>query len=123
MPFVVFLPILAGLLIVLPCCFVRWQVLKHADRLIGRWCDDNGLKLVSKEVDPWAGFRGPFALASPWYRPVYKVVVQDGSGKSRGATVSFGGWLFGVFSGEVRVVWDAGADRCGIVEKAGDGST
>ena len=115
--------VLCALFIVPSSGFVRWQVLKRADRLIRRWCDDNGLRLVSKQLDTWAFFRGPFALTSSWYRPVYRVTVQDGSDKFRRASVSFGGWLFGVFSGEMRVVWDAGTDRCEIVEKPGAGGS
>jgi hypothetical protein len=109
--------VLLALFIILFVCFAVWLVLRRADHLIQHWYNDNGLKLVSKQLDTWANFRGPFALTSSWYRPVYRVIVQEGSGKIRAASVSFGGWLSGVFSGQVRVVWDAGTEDFGKVEK------
>jgi DNA-binding NtrC family response regulator len=49
--------------------------------------------------------------------------LDEAEGESRYETQStayaFGGWLFGVFSGEMRVVWDAGTEVCGNVEKSG----
>ena len=109
--------VLLALLTVLFVCFLPWLVFKRADHLIGRWCDDNGFKLVSKQLRVWPRLRDPFALTSSWYRPVYRLTIQEGSGKFRTATVSFGDWLLGVLSGQVRVVWDAGTEDLAKVEK------
>ena len=113
--------IVYALFIVFFTFFARWLVLSRADHLIGRWCDDSGLKLVSKQLDTWAWLRGPFALTSSWYRPVYRVRVEEISGRTRKASLSFGGWLSGVFSGQVRVVWDVGNDDSGKVENSNAG--
>jgi hypothetical protein len=110
--------LLYALFILLFIFIARWLVLRRAAHLIGRWCDKSGLKLVSKQLDTWARLRGPFALTSSWYRPVYRVRVQEVSGKTRKASLSFGHWLSGVFSGQVRVVWDVSNDDSGKVENS-----
>jgi hypothetical protein len=96
---------------------VRRQVLKRAEHMMERWCAHNGFSVVSKKIDGNACFRGPFAFAVHWYRPVYKAIFQQRSGKCLHASVSFGSWLSGVFSERVIVVWDPGNSPYPIIEK------
>jgi hypothetical protein len=98
--------VLVSLALVVLYYFLRQQVLLRCEHMISRWCEDKNLKLLSKHLDYFAFFRGPFALAESWYRPVYRATFQDQSGKRREATVSFGNWLTGVLSDRVIVVWD-----------------
>jgi hypothetical protein len=81
------------------CYFVRWE------SFVGRWAKRQGYRVMTQQQR--APFRGPFLLNEVGGRHVYRVTVEDRTGKRKSGWILCGGWYFGpLLSDDVREVWD-----------------
>jgi hypothetical protein len=69
--------------------------------LLKDWAAESGYTVLDQT---WRGF-GPLWLKGG-NQHVYYVSIEDREGRRRQGWVFCGGWLFGMRSGQVKVVWD-----------------
>jgi hypothetical protein len=78
-----------------------WYFMRTSS-ILQKWADDHGYRICRKR---YCYFKGPFFL-SAGKRPVYRVIVQDSTGRTRRGYVQCGSWALGLTSDQVAVRWD-----------------
>jgi hypothetical protein len=76
----------------------------RSEAIIKKWAAQNGFTVLSSKSHLFV--RGPFLLRSDPRHTVYNVTIRDQSGIDRSAWVRCGGWLLGLVSDDIKVVWD-----------------
>lgn len=77
--------------------------LTRSHQLLQNWADDNMFQLIDSRV---AIFNlGPFFWTTRKGQTVYRVEVEDRSGRRFKGWVRCGNWLFGLLSDQVEVRW------------------
>jgi len=76
----------------------------RSEAIIRKWAVQNGFTVFASKSRPFV--RGPFFLRSDPRQTVYNVTIRDQSGQDRSAWVRCGGWLLGLVSDDIEVVWD-----------------
>src|SRR5262249_26727808 len=89
--------VVAGAVLAIPFTYFLGQLIFREATYLPQWADRNGNRILHQEAR--YHFRGPFWLT---FRcsPVYRVTVEDSSGRHRR------GWVhFGLFSGKATERW------------------
>ena len=94
--------LVVGSVVLLGAASFWWQHSRSAS-LLQKWAEDNDLYIVSSEFRYL--FRGPFFWTSRG-RTVYRVTVEDKTGRVRKGWVLCGGWWWGLMSDHVEARWD-----------------
>jgi hypothetical protein len=76
----------------------------RSEAIIKKWAVKNGFTVLSSKNYHFV--RGPFFLRSDPRQTVYNVTIRDQSGQDRSAWVRCGGWLLGLVSDDIKVMWD-----------------
>lgn len=71
------------------------------------WAAQQGLRLTGIEL--FIVRKGPFTWTSGDAQRVLRITARDGQGRIHRGWVCVGGWLLGLLTPRIRVVWDAGA--------------
>lgn len=97
-------PIFAFALVV-GFAIVSWTYQRsRSTQMLDEWARANGLRIVN--ADRALLFRGPFTLTTSNDQTVYKITVEDASGRTMTGWARCGSWFLGLMSGNVEVVWD-----------------
>ena len=80
-----------------------WQVRRSRSRL-DQWAAQNGFRIIESSYRNLV--RGPFFWTTSKGQTVYRVTVEDASGRQRSGWVRCGGWFLGLWSDQVTVRWD-----------------
>ena len=72
--------------------------------LLEPWAAENGYRIVESSYRNLV--RGPFFWTTSKGQTVYRVTVEDESGRRRSGWVRCGGWFLGLLSDRVDVRWD-----------------
>ena len=74
--------------------------------VLEQWAAENSYRILSAEHRHLV--RGPFFWTTSKGQTVYRVKVEDSSGRIREGWVRCGSWVFGLLSDKVQVRWDDG---------------
>lgn len=94
--------IIAGVVIVAIISIV-WHF-SRSRSLLEQWAAENNYRILSSEYRNLV--RGPFFWTTSKGQTVYRVRVQDSTGRVRDGWVRCGGWFIGLLSDQVQVRWD-----------------
>ena len=89
--------------VVIAIVVIAWHV-QRGRTLLDRWAAQHRYRILSAEYRNFA--RGPFFWTSREEQAVYRVTVEDTSGRVRSGWVRCGSWMLGVWSSQVKVRWD-----------------
>jgi hypothetical protein len=92
---------------VLIALFAVGSMIWHSTRsqdILQHWADQNGYRIIEKKYVQF--FRGPFFWTSSKGQSVYRVVVEDRTGRRRSGWVRCGSWWLGVWIDQAQVHWD-----------------
>jgi len=81
----------------------RPTAFRREHRIIQDWARENGMQLLDCEKRQL--FRGPFFWTSSENRPVFRITVKDGEGQIIAGWLRLGGWMLGMLSNDVQVLW------------------
>lgn len=82
---------------------VIWSF-QRSNEMIQNWAHQNGYHIIEAKVPLFS--KGPFFWTTSKNQSVYRVVVQDGTGKTRSGWVRCGSYLGGLLSDKTEVHWD-----------------
>lgn len=82
---------------------IAWHF-SRSRSLLEQWAHENGFRIVSSEHRNLV--RGPFFWTTSKGQTVYRVTVEDATGRQRSGWVRCGGWAMGLLSDKVQVRWD-----------------
>ena len=98
----VLLPLVATAAIMINILYYR-----RGRQLLSDWADERGIRIIWKERRYLR--TGPFFLRSSRGQIIYRIVAMNPDGIRRKGGVRIGGFLFGVLSRKISVIWDDGA--------------
>ncbi len=81
---------------------IWWQSDK-SQIIVQEWAQQNGFRLLESK---FSLSKGPFLWTSSKRQTVYRVRVEDKSGRVRGGWVKCGSYWWGLMSDEAQVRWD-----------------
>ena len=89
--------------VVFAIVMIAWHF-SRSRSLLDQWAADNGFRIIESSYRNLV--RGPFFWTTSKGQTVYRVTVEDGSGRRRSGWVRCGGWFLGLLSDRVQVRWD-----------------
>ena len=106
----VFLTFLAAILVIgfLFILSIAWQN-QRSEAIIEKWAMENKYKILSKE-HAWL-WAGPFFWKRSRAQTVYRLQVENESGRVSNAWALCGHWFSGLMSDEIAVEWDTSQEN------------
>ncbi len=81
---------------------IVWHSSRSQD-VLGHWARENDYRIIEAK---YAHLKGPFFWTASKGQSVYRVTVQDQTGRTRSGWVRCGSWWFGIWSDHADVRWD-----------------